>query len=114
VQRICRKRVTGGFLCGMFQRMRSVVVDHNRCNHHYKQPPADFDFVIACCKTGNGFIGNPKCHHEQQSGFNQGCNTFDLGMTKVVVIVSWLIANTHGKQSQGRGTTIEQAVKGFR
>ena len=111
MERVGLQGDTAGFACDLLQRRRPEPIDGDRQQHDAN---GDIGYVDAGLlrlqQRVNRLTCNDTCRDEQQHRLRQRCDPFHLGMTKMMIVVGRLVAETHREPGDHRSAKIDQGM----
>ncbi|MNI65523.1 hypothetical protein D3C73_1210350 [compost metagenome] len=107
------QRRTVGSLRHAIERPDAEKVDRNRDQQHGNHHRSRDNFMGLTQQAFAGLINNPPRRAQQQQHFKQRRQVFDFAMTKMVIIISRFVADTHRQPGNAGGDKIGERVDPF-
>ena len=115
----CSASASSAWLCVCFggarERARAEEIDRDRHRDHAERPGVrDHRMLFVLGQALDRFPDHHAGEQEQQRGFRQRRNAFDLAVAVVVFLVGRLAGNAHRDIGHHRGAEIDQRMAGLR
>ena len=81
--------------------------------HDEHGPDAWLDLHVMKEKTVHGLVDDPDAGEEEQAGFDEGGDVFDLAVAVLILGVGGQVADAHGIEGDDGGDQIERGVQGL-